>query len=257
MTNDNPDNLTERDEFVNDEDTQITVAPPAPNFDAAQPMPVQPVIPVAQVPGEVLGAYTQQPQVVYVAQPTTLQPNRSWGWIPAALVLLLVATIAGAFVGAELYKRSTYAEAMPYSPEDVSPAAKQDANENKSVKTAEQNSLTSKEATSSEAPKSPHLSSSSIGFAQKGKIESHNAKNSESSLNENDSEENTDNAQAETDENSENADLEKSDKAENKPNKEERKTLNPAEIKEQIKKVENKKDTENIVPPQRSLPNDF
>lgn len=262
MTNDNQTNLNEKDTFVSDEDTEISLPPPAPNFEAAQAAPVQPVIPVAAVPGEALGTFPQQPQVVYVAQPTVVQPNRSWSWIPATLVLLLVATVAGAFVGAELYKRSIYAESTaPYSSEDVSPYADSTTGENKSAKTGEENSLADKkEAGSLENTKSAdgkselrQINSISTGFAPIQKAEmtetgrdTEGEENNQETTEDGDEEENT------TDENK----AEKN-KRQSQPDDEEPPPP-PVQRKAkelQPKKVENVKDTENIPPPQRGLPN--
>lgn len=261
MTNDNQTNLDEKDTFVNDEDTEISLPPPPPNFETAQAAPVQPVIPVAAVPGEALGAFPPQPQVVYVAQPTVVQPNRSWGWIPVALVLLLVATVAGAFVGAELYKRSIYAEsATRYSSEDVSPYADSTISENKTAKTGEENSLADKkEAGSLENTKSAEgkselrqINSISTGFAPIQKAEMIETGRGGGEEN------NQETAEA-GDEEANTADENKAEKSKQQSQPDDEAPPPPPvqrKAKElQPKKVENVKDTENIVPPQRSLPN--
>jgi hypothetical protein len=219
------------------------------------------VIPVAAVPGEVLGAFPQQPQVVYVAQPTVVQPNRSWGWIPAALVLLLVATVAGAFVGAELYKRSIYAEsAAPYSSEDVSPYADSTTGENKSAKTGEENSLADKkEAGSLENTKSAdgkselkQINSISTGFAPIQKAEMiETGRGTEGEEN------NQETTEGDEEENTADENKAEKNKQQSQPDDEDPPPP-PVQRKArelQPKKVENVKDTENIVPPQRSLPN--
>ncbi|HEX8197985.1 MAG TPA: hypothetical protein VF571_17465 [Pyrinomonadaceae bacterium] len=260
MTNDNQTNPDEKDNFVSEEDTEISLPPPAPNFETAQAAPVQPVIPVAAVPGEALGAFPQHPQVVYVAQPTVVQPNRSWSWIPAALVLLLVATVAGAFVGAELYKRSIYAEsAVPYSSEDVSPYADSTTGENKTAKTGEENSLTGKkEAGLNENIKSAdgkselkQINSISTSFApiqKAGMVETERGtegeENNQETAEGGDEEENT----ADENKAEKNKRLSQPDDEEPPPPPVQRKA------KELLpKKVENVKDTENIAPPQRGL----
>jgi hypothetical protein len=260
MTNDNQTNLNEKDTFVSDEDTEISLPPPAPNFETAQAAPVQPVIPVPAVQGEALGTFPQQPQVVYVAQPPVVQPNRSWGWIPAALVLLLVATVAGAFVGAELYKRSIYAEsAAPYSSEDVSPYADSTVGENKSAKTGEENSLADKkEAGLNENIKSAdgkselrQINSISTGFAPIQKAEMIETGRGDGEGNNQETAEARDEEVNTAEENKDEKSKQQSqpdDEAPPPPVQRKAKELQP-------KKVENVKDTENIVPPQRSLPN--
>lgn len=262
MTDDNQTNPNEKDTFVSDEDTEISLPPPAPNFETAQAAPVQPVIPVAAIPGEVLGAFPQQPQVVYVAQPTVVQPNRSWGWIPAALALLLVAIVAGALIGAELYKRSIYAEsAAPYSSEDVSPYANSTASENKTAKTGEENSLADKkEGGLNENVKSgdgkselKQINSISTSFAPIQKAEmKENERGAEGEENNQETAEAGDEAGNTSDENK----AEKS-KQQSQPDDEDPPPP-PVQRKAkelQPKKVENVKDTENIAPSQRSLPN--
>lgn len=264
MTNDNQENFIEKDTFVIEENTEINL-PPAPSFDSADAAPVQPLISVAAVPGETLGNYPPQPQIVYVAQPTAVPPLRGWGWIPAALVVLLIATVAGAYVGAALYKRSTSAESAPYTSEDVSPYADSSANEHKSLKTNERNELTVKgETASSENVKSAdvknhetkEVTSVSSGFAAVQTIDSSTANNDLTGDAQNDGEEN----ERETEETAVN-DSAKSG-VENKAVNIERQPVfdddAPPPVrqksKEQPRKVENKKDTENIVSPQRELP---
>ena len=262
MTDDNQTNLNEKDTFVSDEDTEISLPPPVPNFDAAHAAPVQPVIPVAAIPSESLGAFPQQPQVVYVAQPTVVQPNRSWGWIPAALALLLVAIVAGAFIGAELYKRSIYAEsAAPYSSEDVSPYANSTTGENKTAKTGEENSLADKkEAGLNENIKSAdgkselkQINSISTSFAPVQKAEM-----KETGRGAEGEENNQETAEA-GDEAGNTADENKAEKSKQQLQPDDEDPPPPPVQRKgkelQPKKVENVKDTENIVQPQRSLPN--
>ncbi|MDQ4122160.1 MAG: hypothetical protein M3209_12030 [Acidobacteriota bacterium] len=267
MSNDNQTSFNEKNTFVREEDTEISLPPPAPNFEAAEPAPVQPVIPVASVPDELLGALPQQPQVIYVAQPTTVQPTRSWGWIPAALSLLLVAIIAGIFIGAELYKRSIYAESStPYTTQDVLPDVNSTGNENKSAKSEEENLLADKkENDSPENTKSSDvtsgsklLNSVSTGFAPIQRTDLKETRNNSARQEENASEENNQEIAEKTDEESgagdeNNAENNKQgtesedDEPPPPPVKQKSKELKP-------KKVENIKDTDNITPPQRSLP---
>ena len=145
MENTPRENLSSGNLPIKEDDTIISAQPP--HFEPiVEPAQVQPVVPIAQAPSERFETVSQQPQVVYVAQPATTvqteQPQRSWGWIPAALVLLLVATVAGAFVGAELYKRSAATETAPAAGEpNVEDFLK---NENKSAKKTEKVEVESK-----------------------------------------------------------------------------------------------------------------
>jgi hypothetical protein len=253
--NDNQENSIEKDTFVLEENTEINL-PPAPNFDAATAAPVQPVIPVAAVPGETLAAYGQQPQVVYVPQPVAASPSRSWTWIPAALVLLLIATVAGAYVGAALYQRSTYA--APHTSEDVSPYADLQANENNSDKTNGRNETGGKESAALENGKSGNVKTSeskeftsiSNGFAPVQRVDSRTTKNDsiggeENAVEEND-QEREENAVEEND--AVNTERQQASDDEDAPPPVKQKA------REMPRKVENKKDTENIAPPQREMP---
>lgn len=260
MSSENQTNLNKQDTFDSEEDTEISLPPPAANFETAQAAPAQPVIPISPISGETFGAIPQQPQVVYVAQPTIVEPRRSWGWIPAALALLIVATIAGVFIGAELYKRSIYAEsAAPYSNGDVSPYTSSTTNENKSVKSVDENSLADKkEIGSSESFKSEskQINSVSTGFApiQKTDLRENNS-DIDAGVNEDVRGENNQ-EQAEDF----NQEVRKSeDQTEKISRQQDEEDAPPPPVQRKSKefqprKVENIKDTENIVPPQRNLP---
>lgn len=261
MTNDNQTNLKENDTVVNEEDTEISLQPPAPDFVTSKPTPVQPVIPVAAVSGEPLGALPQQPQVVYVATPTTVEPRRSWGWIPAVLALLLVATVAGVFIGAELYKRSIYAEsASPYSSEDVSPYANSTANENKSAKSGEENSLAGKKESENikfadDKSESRQINSISNGFASVQKTEMRETGNDSARSGGNEGEENNEEG---ADEEVNATDEKKAENGKQKSESEDDDEPPPPPQRKskefQPKKVENVKDMQNIAPPQRNIP---
>ena len=261
MNSNNQTNLNENDSFVSEEDTEVSL-PPAPNFEAAQPAPVQPVIPVAHVAGDPAGVFPQQPQVVYVAHPTMVEPRHGWGWIPAALALLVIAIVAGVFIGAELYKRSIYAESnAPYTNRDVSPYANSTANENKSDKLNEENSLAGKKENSSSSDfksgevksESRQINTVSTGFTQIQQTElkeNETAGNVENADKENDrdaktsSEEENSNVKAVEKENQQSPPVDED--APPPPAKGKSKQLQP-------RKVENVKDTENIEPPQRNI----
>lgn len=257
MSNTSQTNLNEKDNFVSEEDTEISL--PAANFEAAQPMSVQPVIPFAPVTGDPTRAFPQQPQVVYVAQPTVVEPKRGWGWIPVTLALLLVATIAGVFIGAELYKRSIYAESSaPYSNGDVSPYANSIANV-KSDKADEENSLADKKEmglSGNVKSEQKQLNSVSNGFASIQKTDLRENGDYSATVGENEGEEY--NQEETADEETKKADVNQAEKGNQQvqPDDEEAPPppvqRKPKEL--EPRKVENIKDTENIVPPQRNMP---
>ena len=262
MSSDNQINLNEKDNFVSEEDTEISLPPPAPNFEVAQAAPVQPVFPVAPLAGDSAATFTQQPQVVYVAHPTLVEPRRSWGWIPAALALLVVATIAGVFIGAELYKRSIYAESSaPYSTSDVSPYANSTASENKLVKSGEVNSLVEKKETGlSENGKSDsrQINTISTGFAPIQKTDLRENENYASRVGENQGEDYNQEHSEASSEKAKTADDNQAERG-NQQTQPDDEDLPPPPVQRkskdfQPKKVENVKDTENIDPPQRNLP---
>lgn len=264
MSNEDQTNLNEKETFVSEEETEISLPPAAANFQASQPEPVQPVIPVVPLVGDSAGAFPQQPQVVYVAQPTMIEPRRSWGWVPAALALLVIATVAGIFIGAELYKRSIYAESSaPNSSGDVSPYADSVANGNKSAKPGEENSLADKKETGlSENTKSEskQINSISTGFAPIQKTDLKENGDETARFDENEAEENNqETVQAsneETKKSNDNQMLKASQKSQ--PDDEDAPPPPPLQRKSkdlQPKKVENIKDTENVEPPQRNILN--
>lgn len=254
MNADNQINVNEENTFIKEQSAEITPQPAAPSFDAAEAAPVQPLVPLATLPVEASGVYPQQPQVVYVPQPTVVEPRRSLSWVPAALALLVVATVAGVFIGAALYKRSIYAEsASPYSSQDVLPA---DANAVTTNKPGDRNSLADKtgsvETVKSTDGKSEakQINSVSTDFAPIQKTSLKDAENDFAAQSENESDEDAGQAENEIATEKKNRQTESSDEEEPPP---------PAsaqrKVKElQPKKVENVKDTENVAPPERSLP---
>lgn len=253
MMSDDRENLIQKEIIINEEDTEVNL-PPAPDFAAIEPTAVQPVVHAAAISAETPNAYPP-PRVVYVAQPTEVQARTGWNWLPVVLSLVLVATIAGAFIGAELYKRSTYAEAA--TTEDVSPYAEAATHQNKSDKSIERNSFTGR----NEAAASEPVRSISTSVAPVQRIESETTGNDFSSAAENNDAAIYKDVLPAADDERRISTIASSDEtnARTVPKTDDDADLPPPPVKRQTRelpqKVENKKDTENIEPARRELPN--